>query len=61
MSLSVLIKIKLKSMDELLDYLERYPGKGDIIQGTGGVRKLRWYTGKGNKGKSSQIQRGFII
>ena len=26
----------------LVDYLSRNPAAGDLIQGTGGVRKLRW-------------------
>jgi len=36
--------------DELLYYLSSNPKAGNLIQGTGGVRKLRW-TSKG-KGKS---------
>jgi mRNA-degrading endonuclease RelE of RelBE toxin-antitoxin system len=35
---------------ELINYLAAYPKSGDIIQGTGGVRKVR-FAGKG-KGKS---------
>ena len=29
-------------MAELVDYVARSPEAADIIQGTGGVRKLRW-------------------
>ncbi|MBS0359371.1 MAG: type II toxin-antitoxin system RelE/ParE family toxin [Proteobacteria bacterium] len=45
-----------EALEELFDYLEVYPEKGDIIQGTGGVRKLRWRTGKNNKGKSGGVR-----
>jgi len=42
------------SNDEYLGlqkYLLQHPDKGDIIPGTGGVRKLRWsMSGKGKKG-----------
>ncbi|MCK6621480.1 MAG: type II toxin-antitoxin system RelE/ParE family toxin [Calditrichia bacterium] len=35
----------------LQKYLLKYPDKGDIIPGTGGVRKLRWLvSGKGKRG-----------
>lgn len=35
----------------LQKYLLKYPDKGDIIPGTGGVRKLRWSVpGKGKRG-----------
>lgn len=27
---------------ELIDHLARNPAAGDLIRGTGGVRKLRW-------------------
>lgn len=45
-----------ETLEALLDYLEENPEKGDIIKGTGGVRKLRWETGKNNKGKSGGIR-----
>jgi mRNA-degrading endonuclease RelE of RelBE toxin-antitoxin system len=41
-----------QAQENLFDYLEAYPEKGDLIPGTGSVRKLRWATGKNNKGKS---------
>ena len=40
------------SLEALCDYLETNPEMGDLIKGTGGIRKLRWKTGKNNKGKS---------
>ncbi|ALG69224.1 type II toxin-antitoxin system RelE/ParE family toxin [Beggiatoa leptomitoformis] len=38
----------------IIDYLAIYPHAGDLIEGTGGIRKLRW--GRGNKGKSSGVR-----
>jgi hypothetical protein len=35
----------------LVDYLAHNPAAGDLIQGTGGVRKLRWgLAGRGKRG-----------
>ena len=45
-----------ETLEELLDYLEGHPEMGTLIQGTGGVRKLRWKSGKDNKGKSGGIR-----
>lgn len=45
-----------ESIDSLLDYLEVHPEKGDLIKGTGGIRKLRWQSGKTNKGKSGGVR-----
>jgi hypothetical protein len=40
----------------LVDYLARNPLAGDIIQGTGGVRKLRWaLEGRGKSGGAQVI------
>jgi len=36
-----------ESMQALVDTLALEPQKGDLIAGTGGIRKLRWITGKG--------------
>ena len=42
--------------DELLYYLSSYPKAGTLMQGTGGVRKLRWASkGKGKSGGSRII------
>lgn len=36
---------------QLIDYLARRPQTGDLIQGTGGLRKLRWSAaGRGKRG-----------
>ncbi len=40
--------------EDLIIYLSEYPGAGDLIQGTGGIRKLRW--ARGNKGKSGGVR-----
>jgi hypothetical protein len=39
---------------EILDYLATNPKAGDIMQGTGGVRKLRW--GRQGRGKSGGVR-----
>jgi hypothetical protein len=37
--------------DTLIDHLARNPDAGELIQGTGGVRKLRWgVEGRGKRG-----------
>ena len=38
----------------VISYLAAHPKAGDLIKGTGGVRKLRWATG--NKGKSGSVR-----
>ena len=38
----------------VIDYLAAYPKSGDLMEGTGGIRKLRW--GRGNKGKSGGVR-----
>ena len=48
---------KLLTESERLDiirYLAERPKAGDLMEGTGGVRKLRW--GRGGQGKSSGIR-----
>lgn len=35
---------------DVIDYLAAHPKAGDLMEGTGGVRKLRW--GRGGQGKS---------
>ena len=35
---------------DLIAYLANHPEAGDLMEGTGGVRKLRW--GRGGQGKS---------
>lgn len=38
----------------VIDYLAAHPRAGDIMEGTGGIRKLRW--GRGNRGKSGGVR-----
>lgn len=39
---------------DLIDYLSEHPKTGDIMEGTGGVRKLRWR--RGGQGKSGGVR-----
>lgn len=39
---------------EILNYLAAHPKDGDLIEGTGGIRKLRW--GRGGRGKSGGVR-----
>ena len=39
---------------DLLDYLAEHPRAGDIMEGTGGVRKLRWR--RGGQGKRGGLR-----
>ena len=48
---------KLMSADERQDiirYLAEHPKEGDVMEGTGGVRKLRWR--RGGRGKSGGVR-----
>ena len=48
---------KLLSVEErqdLINYLAEHPKSGDIMEGTGGVRKLRWR--RGGQGKSGGVR-----
>lgn len=38
----------------VIDYLAEHPKSGDLLEGTGGIRKLRW--GRSNKGKSGGVR-----
>ncbi|WP_198328180.1 type II toxin-antitoxin system RelE/ParE family toxin [Methylovulum psychrotolerans] len=38
----------------VIDYLAAYPQAGDLMEGTGGIRKLRW--ARGGKGKSGGVR-----
>jgi mRNA-degrading endonuclease RelE of RelBE toxin-antitoxin system len=43
-----------RERQEVVDYLSSYPKAGDIMQGTGGIRKLRW--ARGGRGKSGGVR-----
>ena len=43
-------------LDELREFIKDNPENGDIIQGTGGLRKMRWSSGgKGKRGGARVI------
>lgn len=46
--------ISEQEKQSIINYLARHPHAGDIMQGTGGIRKLRWATG--GKGKSGGVR-----
>lgn len=48
---SLLSKCECK---DVIDYLSEHPKSGDLMEGTGGIRKLRW--SRGNKGKSGGVR-----
>ena len=53
------LSAKLMSEEALADmyaFLLENPSAGDIISGSGGVRKLRWQSGLNNKGKSGGVR-----
>jgi len=39
---------------DVLRYLSAHPKSGDLIEGSGGIRKLRW--GRGGRGKSGGVR-----
>ena len=39
---------------EIITYLAAHPKAGDLMEGTGGIRKLRW--GRGAQGKSGGVR-----
>jgi hypothetical protein len=39
---------------DIVNYLAAHPKVGDLVEGTGGIRKLRW--GRGSQGKSGGVR-----
>ncbi|MDX5362978.1 MAG: type II toxin-antitoxin system RelE/ParE family toxin [Pseudazoarcus pumilus] len=39
---------------DIVSYLALHPKAGDLLEGTGGIRKLRW--ARGNRGKSGGVR-----
>ncbi|WP_372716725.1 type II toxin-antitoxin system RelE/ParE family toxin [Immundisolibacter sp.] len=39
---------------DVIDYLAAHPKAGDLLEGTGGIRKLRW--SRGGRGKSGGVR-----
>ena len=49
-------------IEALAGYLAEYPDSGDVIPGSGGLRKLRWATkGKGKRGGARVIYLYVVI
>lgn len=46
--------LSLEERLEIVEYVAANPKVGDLMQGTGGVRKLRW--GRGGRGKSGGVR-----
>ncbi len=46
--------LSVTERQEILSYLAAHPKAGDLLEGTGGIRKLRW--GKGARGKSGGVR-----
>ena len=46
--------LSIPERSDVVNYLAAHPKAGDLIEGTGGVRKLRW--GRGAQGKSGGVR-----
>ncbi len=46
--------LSVRERQELVEYLAGHPKAGDLMEGTGGVRKLRWR--RGGRGKSGGVR-----
>ena len=46
--------LSAQERQELIAYLAEHPKDGDLMEGTGGVRKLRWH--RGGQGKSGGVR-----
>ncbi len=44
-----------QAKEDLIAYLSEHPSAGNLIQGTGGIRKLRWKKGDGGKSGGVRI------
>lgn len=45
-----------QALEDFFDHIALHPESGKIISGTGGIRKIRWETGKNNRGKSGGVR-----
>ena len=43
-----------REKEDLINYLAERPGAGTLLQGTGGIRKLRW--ARAGRGKSGSVR-----
>jgi hypothetical protein len=46
--------LSVAERQDVLSYLAAHPKSGDLIEGTGGIRKLRW--SRGGRGKSGGVR-----
>lgn len=46
--------LSAEERQDLIAYLAEHPQAGDVMEGTGGIRKLRW--GRGGQGKSGGVR-----
>ena len=46
--------LSVAERQDVLNYLAAHPKAGDLLEGTGGIRKLRW--GRGGRGKSGGVR-----
>lgn len=46
--------LSIEERKAVIDYIAAFPLAGDVMEGTGGIRKLRW--GRGGKGKSGGVR-----
>lgn len=46
--------LSVTERQDIVNYLAAFPKSGDLIKGTGGVRKLRW--ARGGRGKSGGVR-----
>ena len=47
-------RLSAAERQDVVSYLASHPKSGDLIEGTGGIRKLRW--GRGGRGKSGDVR-----
>lgn len=46
--------LSIEERKAVIDYIAAFPLAGDVMEGIGGIRKLRW--GRGSKGKSGGVR-----
>src|SRR5216684_8198111 len=54
MLITVAELLSVAERQDIVNYLAAFPRTGDLIKGTGGVRKLRW--ARGGRGKSGGVR-----
>jgi hypothetical protein len=47
-------RLSVEERQDLINYLAEHPKSGEVMEGTGGVRKLRWR--RGGQGKSGGVR-----